>query len=194
MAKLYEAIDDKLSGWIGRQRLFFVATAPSDGGHVNCSPKGGIESFRVVGPTTVAYLDLTGSGIETIAHLHDNRRIVIMFCAFEGPPRIVRLHGRGTVTQVGEPEFERLFEELRFDDVDAAEKGSRSIITIEVERIADSCGYGVPLMSYEGSRTQQMDWLDSRLKRGPHGVLDYVVENNQQSIDELPGIDAAKLP
>jgi hypothetical protein len=195
VAKLYDSIDDKLAGWIGRQRLFFVATAPSDGGHVNCSPKGGIDSFRVVGPTTVAYLDLTGSGIETIAHLRENGRIVIMFCAFEGPPRIVRLHGRGTTAQVGEPEFERLFDELGFDVVDAAEQGSRSIIKVEVERIADSCGYGVPLMRYEGTRTQQLDWLESRLrKHGPHGVLDYVVENNQQSIDALPGIDPTRLP
>jgi hypothetical protein len=195
MGKLYETIDDKLAAWIAGQRLFFVATAPSDGGHVNCSPKGGIESFRITGPRSVAYLDFVGSGIETIAHLRDNGRIVVMFCAFEGPPRIVRLHGRGSATQIGEPGFDRLFAELQFAGIDAAEHGARSIVTVEVERIADSCGYGVPLMAYEGPRTQQLAWIQSRLRQhGPNGVVDYAAEENAESLDGLPGIDTEALP
>ena len=98
MAKVFDTIDDKLAAWIGRQRMFFVGTAPSgDGGHVNVSPKGPIESLRILDPHTVAYQDVIGSGAETIAHLRDNGRIVVMLCAFEGPPRILRLHGRGEV-------------------------------------------------------------------------------------------------
>ncbi len=152
MGKVFECIDAKLAKWIGRQRLFFVATAPSDGdGHVNCSPKGGIETFRIVDDHTVAYLDLIGSGIETVAHLRENGRIVVMFCAFEGPPRIVRLHGRGTVIQVGEPGYDELQHSLGFDSLETADVGARGIVTVDVERVADSCGYGVPLMSYEGT-------------------------------------------
>jgi hypothetical protein len=194
MGKVYEGIDEKLASWIRAQRLFFVATAPSEGGHVNCSPKGGIETFRVLGPTRVAYLDFVGSGIETLAHLRENGRIVIMFCAFEGAPRIVRLHGRGSAVQVGEPEFERLRAELRFDGIEAAEAGARSIVTVEVERVADSCGYGVPLMRYEGPRTQQIAWIQSRLRNhGPNGVLEYAAEH-AASVDGLSGLDAALLP
>src|SRR4051812_38266796 len=106
MGKVFDTIDDKLARWISAQRLFFVATAPSDGDHVNCSPKGGMETFRIVDGRTVAYLDFVGSGVETIAHLRENGRIVVMLCAFDGPPRIVRLHGRGRVTQLGEAEFD----------------------------------------------------------------------------------------
>src|SRR3977135_2799512 len=107
MAKVFDAIDARLAAWIARQRMFFVATAPSgEGGHVNLSPKGPIETLPVLDEPTVAYLDLVGSGAETVAHLHDNGRIVVMLCAFEGPPRIVRLHGRGEVVAVGDPDFE----------------------------------------------------------------------------------------
>ena len=103
MAKTYECLDDDLVDWIGRQHVFFVATAPSgSGGHVNLSPKG-YDSFRVLDTSTVAYLDLTGSGVETIAHLRDNGRITLMFCAFEGPPKIVRLQGRGEVVRRATP-------------------------------------------------------------------------------------------
>ena len=113
MGKVYDALDDKLADWILAQRLFFVATAPSGpGGHVNCSPKGGIETFCIVGPREVAYLDFVGSGAETIAHLRENGRIVVMFCGFEGTPRIVRLHGRGSVAQLGDPAFDDLYERL----------------------------------------------------------------------------------
>ena len=196
MAKIFEEIDGKLADWILRQHLFFVATAPSGpGGHVNCSPKGGMDTFRIVGPRAVAYLDLVGSGIETIAHLRENGRVVVMFCAFEGPPRIVRLHGRGRGTQIGDAGFAKLYGSLGFSAAENADAGARSIVAVEVERIADSCGYGVPLMSYESRRTQQAAWLESRVRQhGPHGVLDYVLEKNAESLDRLPAIDPALVP
>ncbi len=196
VGKIYESIDGKLADWLLAQRLFFVATAPGGSdGHVNCSPKGGIETFRIVGPREVAYLDFVGSGAETIAHLRDNGRIVVMFCAFEGPPRIVRLHGRGTVAQLGDPAFDELNDRLDFAAIEAAGAGSRSIVSVTVERIADSCGYGVPFMSYEGTRTQQMAWIEAQLgKNGPGGVLAYSREKNAASIDGLPAIDTTLLP
>jgi len=142
MAKVFDAIDARLAAWIARQRMFFVATAPSgDGGHVNVSPKGPIETLRVLDEHTVAYLDLVGSGAETVAHLQDNGRIVVMLCAFEGPPRIVRLHGRGEVLEPGVVDF---------PDATALPEQHRTVIRVAVERIADSCGFGVPLMTYEG--------------------------------------------
>ena len=150
MGKVFEGIDARLERWIAAQPMFFVGTAPLDGdGHVNISPKGPIESLRVLGPSRVAYLDLVGSGAETIAHLRENGRIVIMLCAFEGPPRIVRLHGRGSVVAAGEPAFDELLSSCRFD-VDGVPEIRRSIVTVELDRIADSCGYGVPVMSYQG--------------------------------------------
>src|SRR5919198_1903907 len=106
MAKIFDAIAAPLVGWIARQRMFFVGTAPTgDDGHVNVSPKGPIETLRVLDERTIAYLDLVGSGAETIAHLKDNGRIVVMLCSFDGPPRIVRLHGRGEVLAAGAIEF-----------------------------------------------------------------------------------------
>src|SRR5213078_4662034 len=109
--KVFDAIDDKLATWIGRQHMFFVGTAPSgDAGHVNVSPKGPIESLRILDPHTVAYLDVIGSGAETIAHLRENGRIVVMLCSFDGPPRILRLHGRGEVVLAGDERFEALRE------------------------------------------------------------------------------------
>jgi len=194
VGKIYDALDGKLADWILAQRLFFVATAPSDGGHVNCSPKGGIDTLRILGPHEIVYLDFVGSGAETIAHLRENGRIVVMLCAFEGPPRIVRLHGRGTVTQLGEPAFDELYDQLGFDTVESAGEGARSVVRVDVERIADSCGYGVPLMSYEGRRTQQADWLDRQLRKGPNAVMDYSREKNSASIDGLPGIEPELLP
>jgi hypothetical protein len=196
VGKVFDAIDGKLAEWILEQRLFFVASAPSGAdGHVNCSPKGGIDTLRVLGPREVAYLDLVGSGAETLAHLRENGRIVVMFCAFEGPPRIVRLHGRGSVAQLGEPAFGDLYERLGFAAVDAADAGARAIVSVAVERIADSCGYGVPQMRYEGPRSQQLAWYESRLRNhGPNGVLDYARELNARSLDGLPAIEPALLP
>jgi len=180
--------------WIRRQRMFFVGTAPlSAEGHVNVSPKGPIESLRVLGARQVAYLDLIGSGAETIAHLRENGRVVLMFCAFEGPPRIVRLHGRGRVVQVGEPGFDDLKAKLDFGSLPAARDAARAIITIDVERISDSCGYGVPLMHYQGERPQQMDWIASKLRNGDDALLEYVAENNATSIDNLASVDPSLL-
>jgi hypothetical protein len=196
MGKIFDRIDGKLADWMRAQRLFFVATAPSgDGGHVNCSPKGGIDTFRIVGPNEVAYVDFVGSGAETIAHLRENGRIVVMFCAFEGPPRIVRLHGFGRVVQIGEPEFDELYRDLGFAEVEIAEAAARSIIRVQVERIADSCGYGVPRMSYGEPRPQYMAWADAQFrKNGAGAVLDYSRKMNEASIDGLPAIEPELLP
>ena len=185
MAKLYDGIDDALARFIAAQHLFFVATAPLDpSGHVNLSPKG-LESFRVIDRQTVAYLDLTGSGIETVSHLRENSRIVIMFCAFQGPPKILRLHGRGEAIEPGDPRFEGL--RVLFPDL----PGMRSVILVAVERIADSCGYGIPLYRYQGERTQLLDWAD---RKGAAGLAEYRAANNQASIDGMPGLKAGFEP
>lgn len=195
MGKVYADIDEKLVAWIGQQHLFFVGTAPlAEKGHINVSPKGPIGSLRVLGPRRVAYLDLIGSGAETIAHLRENGRIVLMFCAFEGPPRIVRLHGRGRVLQVGESGFEDLKAQLNFADLPAARDASRAIIVVDVDRISDSCGYGVPLMGYQGERPQQMDWIESKVRNDDNALMRYVAERNATSIDEMPAVETAILP
>lgn len=168
MGKEYAEIEPKLADWIRAQRLFFVGSAPSEGGHVNVSPKGPIETLRVIDGRTVEYDDFVGSGIETAAHLQENGRIVVMLCAFEGPPRIVRLHGQGEVVLATDPG-----------------DGVRATIRVAVDRVADSCGYGVPLMRYEGERPQHDAWLD---RKGADGVRAYVAERNARSIDGLPGI------
>jgi predicted pyridoxine 5'-phosphate oxidase superfamily flavin-nucleotide-binding protein len=169
MGKVHEHIDAKLADWIGRQSLFFVATAPDEGGHVNVSPKGPIGTFRILDELTVEYDDHVGSGAETIAHLRDNGRICVMFCAFDGPPRIVRLHGRGEVIAADDPG-----------------DGVRGAIRVHVDRVSDSCGYGVPLMEYVGARPQRDAWLASK---GADGVRAYVAEKNAVSIDGLPAVD-----
>lgn len=182
MGQTYTEIDDHLRDFVARQHVFFVATAPSGAdGHLNCSPKG-LESLRILGPTTIAYLDLTGSGAETIAHLRQNGRIAIMLCAFEGPPKIVRFYGRGQVVEPGDAEFQTLMANF------PSKLGLRSIIRIEVERISDSCGYGVPLMSYEGERTQLPAWAE---RKGEDGLREYRREKNGVSIDGLPALRSA---
>jgi hypothetical protein len=194
MGKVYDVIDEKLAACIGRQRMFFVATVPlADDGHVSASPKGPIESLRIQGPRRVAYFDLIGRGAETVAHLRGNGRIVLMLCAFDGPLRIVRLHGRGRVVQFGDASFDALNAELDFSDV-AARDATRAIIVIDVERISDSCGYGVPLMAYQGERPQQMTWIESKRRGGDAALLDYVVGWNATSIDGLPSFDPTILP
>jgi hypothetical protein len=145
MARTYEQIDEHMREWIARQPMFFVASAPlAADGHVNVSPKGPGGSLRVLGPDRVAYLDLVGSGAETIAHLRENGRIVVMFCAFDGPPRIVRLHGHGEVVLPGDPCYEPLLAEAAFEEPTVPE-ARRAIVLVEVARIGSSCGYGVPL-------------------------------------------------
>lgn len=179
MGKVYDAIDDGLAAWIRAQRLFFVATAPlAAGGHVNCSPRGH-PGLVLLGPREVAWLDLTGSGVETIAHLRENGRIVLMLCAFEGPPRIVRLHGRGQVIEPGDPEFAAL--RARF----GAHEGVRAVIRVACERISDTCGYGVPLLEYRGERPQLAAWAQ---RKGVEGVRAYQEEHNARSLDGLPGL------
>jgi hypothetical protein len=170
--------------------MFFVGTAPSgDDGHVNVSPKGGSNLFRVTGPLGFAYVDLMGSGIETIAHLRENGRIVIMFCAFDGPPKIVRLHGRGHPIQQGDAGFDAALAE--FDITDEQRRAVRSVVAVEVTRVADSCGFVVPRMTYEGERDQLYRYADNRLrKEGPEAVRAYVSANNASSIDGLTGLDA----
>jgi predicted pyridoxine 5'-phosphate oxidase superfamily flavin-nucleotide-binding protein len=189
MAKLFDSIDDKVRAFIEAQPMFFVGTAPSgDDGHVNVSPKGGSNLFRVTGPLAFAYVDLMGSGIETIAHLRENGRIVIMFCAFEGPPKIVRLHGRGHPIQQGDPGFDAAL--AAFDITDEQRRAVRSVISVEVTRVADSCGFVVPRMTYEGERDQLYRYADNRLrKEGRDAVRAYVSANNAASIDGLDGLD-----
>jgi hypothetical protein len=189
MAKLFEEIDDKIRAFIEAQTVFFVATAPSgDEGHVNLSPKGGSNLFRVTGPLGFAYVDLMGSGIETTAHLRENGRIVVMFCAFEGPPKIIRLHGRGTSVQQGDPGFAEAL--AGFDITDEQRRAVRSVIEVAVTRVADSCGFVVPKMTYEGERDQLYRYADNRLrKEGPDAVRAYVSANNAESIDGLAGLD-----
>jgi len=192
VAKVYQSIDERWREWIARQPLFFVGTAPLRGdGRVNVSPKGPIGSLRVLDEHTVAYLDIIGSGAETIAHLRENGRIVVMLCAFDGPPRILRLHGRGEVVLAGDPRFDELLERGDFEQPSAPE-ARRSIVVVHVERIADSCGYGVPLMSHEGQRPHTDAWAEKRLRAGgADALLDYQREKNSESIDGLPAVELA---
>ena len=179
MGKTFETIDERLADFLTAQHVFFVATAPSGGdGHVNLSPKG-LDAFRVLDPSTVAYLDLTGSGVETIAHLRDNGRITLLFCAFEGPPKIVRLYGRGEAVLASDPRFAELA--ARFPSL----PGIRSVIVVRLERIADSCGYAVPRYRYAGERDQLIAWAE---RKGETGLETYRAERNARSIDGLPGV------
>lgn len=180
MAKTFETIDAKLSEWISQQRLFFVASAPlARDGHINCSPKGG-DSFRVLDELTVAYQDLTGSGAETIAHLRENGRVVIMFCAFDGPPRIVRLHGSGEAITPGHADFAALA--VRFPP----HLGTRAFIRVRVNRVSDSCGYAVPLYDYRGDRDILDKWTETK---GPDRIKEYQRTKNTRSLDNLPALD-----
>ncbi len=182
MATVFDAIDDRLRDWLLAQSVFFVATAPLAGdGHVNLSPKGMAGTFAVLGPHRVAYLDYFGSGVETIAHLRENGRIVIMCCAFTGPPKIVRLHGRGRSVRPGQDGFP----ELRAAFGKERDLGLRSIIVADIERIADSCGYSVPLMDFVGDR----DVLDRAQERRDTAYFEqYGATRNAVSIDGLTGL------
>ena len=181
MGKLHAAIDGHLREFIEAQQMFFVGSAPLDrDGHVNLSPKGG-DSFRILGPATVAYIDYTGSGVETIAHLRENRRIVVMFCAFDGSPKIVRLHGRGEVIEPQHTDFPALLGLFNPDP------GVRAIIRIDVERVSSSCGYAVPKYHYETQRTQLAAWAD---RKGEEGLRKYRLEKNATSIDGLPALES----
>ena len=192
MGKLYPELDERLRKFIARQSVFFVATAPclsadGTGGHVNLSPKGYRDTFAVLGPLRVAYLDLTGSGAETIAHLRQNGQITIMFCSFDHQTTILRLYGTGRIVLPGTPAFEEL---LRYfpnaAGLGAAEGSQRAIIDVELDRIADSCGYGVPEMTL----AQERDVLvRSTRKRTPQQHEQYRAEKNSVSIDGLPALE-----
>jgi hypothetical protein len=180
VAKLYDAIDQRLRDFIEAQPMFFVATAPRDGGHVNVSPKGYQDTFAVIDERTVAYLDLYGSGAETIAHLRDDGRITVMFCSFARQPKILRLYGTGRVVRPDADEWDSLIG--RFGDGHA---GTRAIVVVDVERVADSCGYSVPFMEVVGERSL----LDDQHRRRPAEQWPSRVRRNAESIDGLPALE-----
>jgi pyridoxamine 5'-phosphate oxidase-like protein len=178
MSKRHE-ITSEISTWIREQRVFFVATAPSAlDGHVNVSPKGG-DSFRVLGPLEVVYQDFTGSGAETAAHARENGRIVVMFCAFEGPPKIVRIHGHATLITVEDPRY------AEFAELFPANPGTRAFIHIRVDRVSDSCGYSVPLYQFQRQRETLDRWASAKT---PEGLKAYRAAKNRHSIDGLPAL------
>jgi hypothetical protein len=178
MGQVHPSITPPIREWIAKQHMFFVASAPLDAdGHVNLSPKG-LDTLRVVDDETVAYLDLTGSGIETFAHVRENARITLMWCAFEGPPRIVRIHGRGEVLALDDARIAGLFDEL---------PGARSVILVHADRVSDSCGYAVPLYEYQGQRSKLLEWADHHAD----DLDDYRARKNASSIDGLPAFDGA---
>jgi hypothetical protein len=183
VGKTFELIDDGLAQWLVAQPIFFVATAPlAAAGLLNCSPKGNRKEFAVLDPHNVAYLDQTGSGVETIAHLRENGRIVIMFCALTGPPRIVRLHGVGRAVLKNTPQFETYAGHFP----GASGVGVRSVILVNVRRIADSCGFGVPLMHFDDHRPTMDQWAR---RKGIAGIREYWSVKNRRSIDDLEGFD-----
>ena len=180
MGKVRDTIDEQAREFIEAQHVFFVATAPNDpGAHLNLSPKG-LATFRVLGPRSVAYLDYPGSGVETIAHLRENGRIIVMFCAFAGSPKILRLHGRGRVAEPSDADFPALLVGFR-----APAAPVRAVIVVDVERVSDSCGYGVPLYAYTGERDALFRWAE---KKGEQGLAEYQLQKNARSIDGLPGL------
>lgn len=179
MGKVYPVIDEQLADWVRAQKMFFVATAPlAADGHVNCSPKG-LDTLRLNPPDEIVWLDVGGSGIETVAHLKENRRIVIMFCAFEGRPRIVRFHGRGEVIERGHPQFACLLEPFPLPPV------CRAIIRVRVERVSDSCGWGVPFYDYRGERDDIARAVAGKTREQ---LVAQALRQNRHSIDGLPGL------
>jgi hypothetical protein len=176
MGQVHDTITPDLRAFIEAQRLFFVATAPSEAGHVNLSPKG-MDTFRVLSPNRVAYLDLTGSGNETAAHLVQNGRITFMFCAFEGKPQILRVYGRGRVVRPGEGEWSDLSNHFPLLP------GSRQVVVADVTRVQTSCGFGVPLMTFSGQRDALDRWARAK---GEEGLRAYREQKNRTSIDGLP--------
>lgn len=183
MGSAHSTIDAEAAAFIRAQRMFFVASAPLAGdGHVNLSPKG-LDTFRILDERTVAYLDFVGSGAETIAHLRENGRMTIMFCAFDGPPKILRLYGRGEVLEPGDEGFGARL--AGFPPDMTAAPGVRSILVLHVDRVANSCGYGVPRYAYVGERTELGDWCR---RKGDDGVREYQSKKNGSSLDGLPAL------
>ncbi|GAA1986184.1 pyridoxamine 5'-phosphate oxidase family protein [Microbacterium pumilum] len=179
MSKVFDGIDENLAAWINVQHLFFVATAPlAAEGHVNVSPRG-LDSLSILDHHTVAWVDLTGSGAETIAHLNENGRICLMFCSFDARPRIVRLHGTGRVVLPGEEVFERVAAEH------PGHVGARAVMVVDVTRVSDSCGWGVPQMDFVAERDILRPWAE---KKGPDGLETYRAQKNAKSLDGLPAL------
>jgi len=179
MGKLFDGIDEALAAWVTAAPVWFVATAPlAADGHVNLSPRGH-DTLSVLGPHRVGWVDYTGSGVETIAHLRENGRVTLMFCSFDGRPRIVRLHGHGTVALPGDPSYEQLVA------LHPAHPSTRAVVLVDVERVSESCGFGVPVMEVLGERDLMRLAAD---KRGPDGLAAYRAERNAVSIDGLPGL------
>lgn len=177
MADRFDRLDDSLTAFIRSQHVYFVATAPlAADGHVNLSPKG-LDTLRVLSPSRVAYLDLTGSGNETAAHLLENGRIVLMFCAFEGAPRILRLHGRGRVVTLASEEGRALA------PLFPAIPGARQLVVVDLTRVSTSCGYGVPRLAFEAERDTLVRWAENKGDALP----EYRRRKNARSIDGLPG-------
>jgi hypothetical protein len=179
MGRVLDHIDEPTASWIADQHMFFVGTAPAEGGRVNLSPKG-LDTFRLLGPTSVAYLDLTRSGAETIAHTTENGRITFMFCAFDGAPRILRLYGIGSVLIPDSAKF------TEHRDLFPERRGVRSIITAKIDRVQDSCGYAVPKMGFVEDRTRVATWVANRTDED---ITNYWREKNTVSIDGLPALD-----
>lgn len=179
MGSLFTELNSDLREFIAAQQMFFVATAPlAREGHINLSPKG-LDSFRVIDSQTVAYLDLAGSGIETVAHTRENGRITLMFCAFEGRPRILRLYGQGRAVERHDPDWNQ------YGPLFPTYTGTRSVIVVSVDRVGDSCGFGVPLYQYLGERSQLIDYAENK---GTEKLAQYMAEKNRESIDGLPGL------
>lgn len=179
MGKEYTEIDERIAAWIGRQKMFFVASAPlAADGLVNCSPKG-LDSLRVLGPRKLAYVDLGGSGIETVAHCRENGRITIMLCAFEGPPKIFRFYGQGHSVEPDDEAFESLAAEF------PEQPTIRNIVVVDVDRIIDSCGYGVPEYEFRKHRESLGNWVGSK---SADELKAYRRDNNSESLDGLPGL------
>ncbi|MGY0057007.1 pyridoxamine 5'-phosphate oxidase family protein [Streptomyces sp. LZ34] len=189
MGKVHERIDGRLRAFIDEQKIFFTATAPLAGdGTVNLSPKGLTGSFAVLDELTVAYLDFAGSNAETIAHLRENGRITLMWCAFTGPPNIVRVHGHGEPVFRDDPRFPGLLE--HFPDIDVAAHGLRAIIVVTAELIRDTCGFAVPFMDYQEDRTLHGD----RFQRETDDTLSTYFEKKEHVASSLDGLPGLPLP
>jgi len=184
MGKQYQELDDRLQDFIRRQRMFFVGSAPLEAdGHINLSPKG-FDTFRILDSRTVAYLDYMGSGVESIAHLKQNGRFVILFCSFDKAPLIVRLHGTGEVIERGDSAWEALAAEFQVNRL------ARSIIRVSLDRITDSCGWGVPMFNYVGERDQ---FAGYEARKDDDGLRHNQKRWNLKSIDGLPGLSKPSL-
>jgi hypothetical protein len=183
VSKEFSRIDESLREFIGEQAMFFVATAPSEGGRINLSPKGYSDTFAVLDDHTVAYLDLFGSGVETIAHLRDNGRITIMFCSFTRNSRILRLFGTGRPVRPDDAEFPGLL--AHFGE---QHHGARGVIVIDVERIADACGFAVPYYELVDQRPV-LDAYHTKHTEAADGTYVRLIERNRRSIDGLPGLE-----